>query len=152
MSFTTAAALAIKAWIKAKCAPEPAHQKLQYYNSRRIAHLLKLCMICSIAHTSDKIITLEHYSEALNWLMEAEVYMPDIFKSMVQGGDSAAMEEAWNYTWNLFSKEKRPIAEHRIVHFLRERVAASFSVDTMVDGVLGAYEAALDRLRKSGRR
>ena len=35
---------------------------------------------------------------------------------------------------------------------LRERVAASFSVDTMVDGVLNAYEAALDRLRQSGRR
>jgi glycosyltransferase involved in cell wall biosynthesis len=35
---------------------------------------------------------------------------------------------------------------------LRERVAASFSVDTMVDGVLNAYQAALERLRENGRR
>jgi len=35
---------------------------------------------------------------------------------------------------------------------LRERVATSFSVDTMVDGVLGAYQAALERLRENGRR
>lgn len=35
---------------------------------------------------------------------------------------------------------------------LRERVAASFSVDTMVDGVLAAYQDALAELRKSGRR
>jgi hypothetical protein len=124
MSFTSPAALAIKAWIKSGCVPEPAHQKLQYYNARRIAHLLKLCMVLSCARSDQKIITIEDYAEALNTLVEAESYMPDIFKSMVSGGDSAAMDEAWNYVWTLFSKEKRPIAEHRIVHFLRERVAA----------------------------
>ena len=124
MSFTTPAAQAIKAWIKAGCPPEPAHQKLQFYNSRRVAHLLKLCMISSISRSGDKIIGIEHYSEALNWLIEAEAYMPDIFKSMVGGGDSAAMEECWNYTWKLFSSEQKPIAEHRLVHFLRERVPA----------------------------
>lgn len=124
MSFTTIAANAIKAWIKNGCQPEPAHQRLQFYNSRRIAHLLKLCMISSISHSGDKIITIENYAEALNWLMEAETYMPDIFKSMVAGGDSNAMDETWNYVWLLYAKEKKPIAEHRIVHFLRERVPA----------------------------
>lgn len=137
MAFTTPAATAIKAWIRGGCAPEPAHQKLQYYNSRRVAHLLKLCMISSISQSGDKIITLENYSEALNWLIEAESYMPDIFKSMISGGDSNAMEETWNYVWLLFAKEKKPIAEHRIVHFLRERVPAHAVMrvlDVMVKG------------------
>lgn len=124
MSFTTPAAAAIKAWVKGGCQPAPTHQKLQYYNSRRLAHLLKLCQISSISRSNSKVIGLEHYSEALNWLMEAERYMPDIFKSMVSGGDSSAMEEAWNYVWLLYAKENKPIAEHRIVHFLRERVPA----------------------------
>lgn len=124
MSFTTPAATAIKAWIKGGCKPEPEHKRLQFYNARRIAHLLKLCMISSMSHSCDKIIAIEHYSEALNWLMEAETYMPDIFKSMTTGGDSAAMEEAWNWTWNIYAKDKRPVPEHRIVHFLRERVPA----------------------------
>jgi hypothetical protein len=35
---------------------------------------------------------------------------------------------------------------------LRERVATTFSVDTMVDGVLSAYETALDGLGKRRRR
>jgi glycosyltransferase involved in cell wall biosynthesis len=35
---------------------------------------------------------------------------------------------------------------------LREQVAASFSVDSMVDGVLSAYASALELLHKSGRR
>ena len=124
MSFTTPAAAAIKAWIRGGCKPEPEHSKLQYYNSRRTAHLLKLCMISSIARRGNKIIELDDYAQALNWLMEAESYMPDIFKSMVSGGDSNAMEETWNYVWTLYGKEKKPISEHRIVHFLRERVPA----------------------------
>jgi hypothetical protein len=137
MSFTTPAASAIKAWVKAGHPPEPSHQRLLYYNSRRLAHLLKLCMISSISRSSDKVISIENYSEALNWLVEAEAYMPDIFKSMISGGDSSAMEETWNYVWTLYSKEHKPIAEHRIVHFLRERVPAHAVmrvVEVMVKG------------------
>jgi len=124
LAFTTPAATAIKAWISGGCRPEPEHIKLRSYNARRISHLLKLCMVASLSRRSDKIITIEDYSEALNWLIEAEASMPDIFKAMTSGGDSSAMEEAWNYVWTLYSKEKKPIAEHRVVHFLRERVPA----------------------------
>jgi len=125
MNFTKPAAQAIRAWINGGCQPEPNHYKLRYYNTRRIAHLLKLCIIASMDRSGDKIIGIEHYSQALNWLIEAETYMPDIFKSMTMtGGDSGAMEETWAYVWTLFKKENRPIAEHRIVHFLRERVPA----------------------------
>ena len=124
LQFTTPAATAIRAWIKGSCQPEPTHMKLQSYNSRRIGHLLKLCMVASLSRRADKIITIEDYSEALNWLIEVESSMPEIFKAMSSGGDSGAMEEAWNYVWTIYSKERKPIVEHRIVHFLRERVPA----------------------------
>src|SRR5262245_33876848 len=124
LSFTSDAANALMPWIHAGCVPEPQHPKLQYYNARRVAHLLKLCMISSIARSGEKVIDTDHYAEALNWLVEAESYMPDIFKSMISGGDSSAMEETWNYVWTIFAKERHPVAEHRIVHFLRERVPA----------------------------
>ena len=35
---------------------------------------------------------------------------------------------------------------------LRERVAAGFTIDSMVDGVLAAYDEALQVLQKFGRR
>lgn len=124
MYFTKPAAAALRAWIANKCQPEPTHPKLQYYNARRISHLLKLCMVSSMSRSNDKTIGIEHYTEALNWLTEAEMYMPDIFKSMVSGGDSSAMDEAWEYIWEAFAKEKKPISENRIVYFLRERVPA----------------------------
>lgn len=145
MSFTTDAATAIRAWIKSGCAPEPEHPKLQFYNSRRIAHMLKLCMVSSINQSCRKIITLENYSEALNWLIEAERYMPDIFRSMVSGGDSAAMEETWNYVWTLYAKEHAPIAEYRVFKFLQERVPAH-SVSKVLELMVKSrmFEAAFD--------
>lgn len=124
LSFTKPAAAAIKAWVTSGLQPEPTHLKLQSYNARRLAHLLKLCMVSSVSKRSDKIVTIEDYSEALNWLIEVEANMPDIFKAMPSGGDSDAMNETWNYLWALYSKENKPIAEHRVVHFLRERVPA----------------------------
>ena len=81
-------------------------------------------MIASLSKRNDKVVTLDDYAEALNWLMEAEANMPDLFRAMSSGGDSSAMEEAWNYVWAVFAKERRPVAEHRVVHFLRERVPA----------------------------
>lgn len=45
-----------------------------------------------------------------------------------------------------------PDATAKLARRLRERVAESFSVDTMVDGVLDAYAAALEQLRQNGRR
>src|SRR5215467_10533552 len=123
-AFTSDTQTAIRAWLKNGSAPEPRHPRLQYYNSRRLAHLLKLCMVVSLSRSDDKIITLENYAEALNLLVEAEIQMPEIFKAMTTGGDSSPMEETLLYASALFAKEKRPLSEHRIIAFLRERVPA----------------------------
>jgi len=45
-----------------------------------------------------------------------------------------------------------PDATADLAKRVQERVASSFSVDTMVGGVLGAYETALARLKDRGRR
>lgn len=124
IGFAVESVEAIRAWVKAGCPPEPEHARLQYYNSRRFAHLMKLCMVSSISRSSDHVIKLENYTEALDWLVEAETAMGDIFKSMTSGGDSTAMEDTWQFVWTLYAKERKPIAEHRIVHFLREKVPA----------------------------
>src|SRR5215203_661392 len=124
VSFSVDAATAIRAWVAGACRPEPEHMRLQSYNARRLTHLLKLCMVASLSKRGDRIVTLDDYAEAFNWLMEAEGHMPEIFKAMVPGGDSVAMEEAWNYVWTVYAREHKPVAEHRVVHFLRERVPA----------------------------
>lgn len=149
MLFTKEAAEAITNWHMAKGPPTPDHPKLQHYNTRRTAHVLKLCMIAS-ASVSDKLeVTVEHYQEALNWLLEAEVYMPDVFKSMATGGDARAIEDTWHYAYTIYVKEKAPIMEHRLVGFLQQRVPAH-SVMRVLDVMVRA-NLLESKLEKTGR-
>lgn len=113
---------AINEWAKSGGKPMPDHPKLVSYCSRRIAHVLKLCIVASAASDSDKIITLDHFAEALDWLVELETYMPDIFKSLKVGGDARAIEECWHYAYLHWMKYQAPVDEHLLFNFLQERV------------------------------
>lgn len=113
---------AINQWSKSGGPPIPDHPKLTSYRTRRAAHLLKLCMIAAAATDSEKIITLDNFAEALDWLIELESFMPDIFKSMKAGGDGRAIDECWHFAYEQWIKRKQPVPEHLIVAYLQERV------------------------------
>ena len=74
-----------------------------------------------------------------------EIYGP-LSDGLVPPEDAGALAQA------IARAIDHPDATADIARRLRERVAASFSVDSMVDGVLAAYQAALENLRKNGRR
>ncbi len=74
-----------------------------------------------------------------------EIYGP-LSDTLVPPTDAAALARA------IAQAIDHPDATADVARKLRERVAASFSVDSMVDGVLAAYQTALETLRKSGRR
>jgi glycosyltransferase involved in cell wall biosynthesis len=74
-----------------------------------------------------------------------EIYGP-LTDSLSPAENSGALAEAIGQAIN------QPEAAANLAKALRERVAASFSVDTMVDGVLAAYAEGLDGLAKTGRR
>jgi hypothetical protein len=124
MVWNPQAAELMKNWHR-KQPDRPEHPKLQHYNTRRHLFLLKLCMVSCAANGNSMMVGIEDFQRALNWLTEAERYMPDTFKAMVTGGDSNVIDECWNYVWTTFSKEgNRPVAEHRITYFLQSRVPA----------------------------
>lgn len=126
-----AAAEAMTAWHKARGEPVPDHPKLQHYNTRRTAHLLKLCMVASISSSSSGVITVENFVEALDWLVVAETAMPDIFKSMRSGGDGRVMEEAWHFVYQIYIKTKKAVSEQRLMRFISERTPA-YSVERII--------------------
>jgi len=117
---------AINAWARSGGAPQPSHPKLADYLTRRPAHLLKLCQIACVASGSGYEITLDHFAEALDWLAEMEHAIPDIFKAMKTGGDGKVIEEAYHFIYEIFIKDKNknPVLEHRLFHFLQERTPA----------------------------
>jgi hypothetical protein len=113
---------AITKWSDAGLVPVPQQPKLLHYNSRRLAHLIKLCIIACATRTNEKQIWLEDYQTALDWLLEAEATMPDIFLNSGIGGDSKAIDDAWFFVYSTYSKTKTPIFETRLYEFLRQRV------------------------------
>lgn len=125
MYFDNDAVEAFRAWIKSGEAPAPTHPKLSSYSSRRAAHLLKLCMISSAATRDDLKVGLENFVEALDWMVQAEHTMGDIFKAMVTGGATRIIDETWHhaYEWWL-KKNKQPIPEMHIYEFVTQRAPA----------------------------
>ena len=123
-TFEQEAINAIEIWNRGGRQPLPDHPRLLNYNTRRAAHLLKLCMVASVSDSDERIVTIEHFHKAMDWLIELEVLLPEIFKAMTAGGDSRAMEEVWHYCAMLWRKDEEPISEGRIVAFLAERIPA----------------------------
>jgi glycosyltransferase involved in cell wall biosynthesis len=74
-----------------------------------------------------------------------EIYGP-LSNTLVPPVDAAALAGAIAKTLD------HPDAMMEITDKLREQVQTSFSVDHMVDGVLAAYQSALETLHKNGRR
>lgn len=135
--FQPEAIAGIESWVKAGAPPVPEHPKLIHYNTRRVAHMLKLCMCASLSRGGDHIVTVDDYNMALGWLLELETLLPDIFKSMATGGDMRAVDECWFFVLQMTSREGKPLHEGRIVHFLMERLPAH-SVSRVLEVMISA--------------
>lgn len=131
VGFSPEAAAAIETWYKAKCPPIPDHPKLAHYLGRRSTHLLKLCMVACYAKTIVPVITLEHYETALQWLLDAETAMPDIFKAMDIDGGTKVFDEAHHYVWQWYAKHKRPMSNPMLTEFVSFKVPSHSIAQTI---------------------
>jgi hypothetical protein len=120
--WTPEAAALIQEWADSGGPPAPDHPRLQHYNGRRNAHLLKLSMIASASRSNSLKIEIEDVQVAQDWLAEAETFMPDIFKTMGGNSDAVALDETYHFVATLYAKEGKPVMEHRIVGFAQQRV------------------------------
>lgn len=112
------------AWHMAGGPPIPDHPRLEHYLTRRTIHLLKVMMVAAVSRNYGprNEITIEDYQIALDWFIEAEASIPDIFRAMTSGGESQVQEELWHFVFKLWARDKKEIPEHKIITFLRERV------------------------------
>lgn len=157
MVFSPEAVAAFREWREHGEKPVPDHPKLVDYCTRRTAHLIKLCMVSSVSSGDNKVISAEDFDRAKHWLLGAELTMPDVFRAGRGGGDSKAMDEAWHFIMITYSKRgKKPVPEHELVHFVRERVpsqAVIRVIDIMErDGTLKATYSSKGKLYEPGPR
>lgn len=144
LEWDTDAAAAITNWDDTGLPPIPEHGKLAHYNSRRLAHAIKLCMVASVSRGSDLRIKLDDYNNALDWLLEAEAVIPDIFASMGVTAEGQTINDCWHYIFTAYAKGgKKPVSEHRIYEFLRNRVP-SHSIKNVIEVMVRSHMLKVD--------
>lgn len=137
MKFEDAVVDAYRHWVAADCPPIPDHPKLEHYLPRRKTMLMKLAMVMSVQRAGDYVVRIEDYQRAMDFLVEAEVVMPDVFRAMRYNSDSNILDETFTFVWQIFSKNNEPVAEHRILHFLMQRMP-SHSVSKALEVMVGS--------------
>jgi hypothetical protein len=103
--------------------PIPDHSKLVNYLPRRILHVMKLIMVSAVSRTGTLKIDVEDVARGFGWLIEAEKFMPDIFREMVQKSDNDVIVELHFTMWRSYmSNGEKPIHQSMIYNFLQFRV------------------------------
>jgi hypothetical protein len=113
-------------WRTGGMPPCPSHPRLLHYNSRRFVHLFKLCIIACVDRGQELVISEDDFARALKWLLEAEMFMPNLFQSGAGGTDIKAMEEILH-----FIKEKGAASQGELVRFATNYVP-SFAAERLI--------------------
>lgn len=124
LSWTDEAQAMLIAWYNQDLTPVPTHSRLQNYNTRRLLHVLKLCMVSSLSRTNELRIELIDVQRAQEWLLDAEARMPDIFREMAGTSDKAVIDDLHDFCWRLYARNKKPVHESLIMRFLSGKVPA----------------------------
>jgi hypothetical protein len=119
--FTQEALEHLDSWQMADGPPTPTHSKLNHYIRRRLQNALKLCLISAISR-GEMEIEKSDVERAIGWLIEAEKFMPDIFRAMVGKSDSEVLEELHYFTVNAWRVQRKPLREALLIEFLSQRV------------------------------
>jgi hypothetical protein len=77
-------------------------------------------MISSADKGDSLLLTMEDFTRALTWLLEAEILMPEIFKAGGVLADAKAMEEIYHFV--LVGGGEKGLSEHQVVNFAKERL------------------------------
>ena len=148
VSFTPEAAQQLERWHASGGEPRPEHPKLYHYTSRRTVHALKLSVVAAVSETAALTITGEHVRRALDWLVEAELYMEDIFKEMSSTSHGELLQDIWHFIFRAYNKGgKVAVNERRVLNYVAQRTPAH-----NVARVLGIMEqgGVIEKTMKAG--
>lgn len=123
--WTPSAMDALVEWSGADMPPVPTHSKLRFYNGSRLAHTIKLSMISAISARRELSVELEDFERARSWLLEAETFMPDVFRAMAQKSDLEVISEMHIHLRRLYDRrtvaQRVPIEDEILWEYLAMR-------------------------------
>lgn len=113
----------VEHWNKTRKEDAPTHPKLIHYVGRRVLHGIKLAMTLSAARTNDLCLTLEDIETAKSYVVQAELLMPEIFKSMTTSSDASELEEVHRFLFYYCDKYGvESVPEHKLRHFMAKKI------------------------------
>lgn len=126
-TWTPEAQRLLNEWNRARCPPIPDHSKLVNYITRRLIHVIKLCMVSALSRSDRLEVAEEDFIRARDWLIEAESFMPDIFREMAGKSDTDVIMELHYFMWQTMTskrnrKQEGNVSEGELYNFLRLRV------------------------------
>jgi len=128
----------IEQWhMKDSVSTAPEHSRLVHYNSRRSLHIMKLMMAFSASRDNSMIITRADFNMAKSTLLDAEIYMPDIFKDISSGSNQSEMEEIFRYLMQRHQKLKQPISQKQVISFIASKVPA-YQIEPLLNTMLSS--------------
>lgn len=138
VSFEPEAAARLERWHASGGDPKPDHPKLHHYCSRRTVHALKLSIIARISEGAGLVVSAEHVARAIDWLIEAELYMEDIFKEMGTTSHGELLADVWHFIFKAYNKGgKKAVHETRVLNYVSQRTPAhnvARTLEVMVNG------------------
>jgi hypothetical protein len=132
--FSKEAQQALTAWYAQDLRPVPSHSKLKHYNTRRILHTLKFCMISAAARLS-MTVELFDFQRAQDWILRAESTMPDVFKDMGGKSDISLLQDLESAVRQSYYKNNRPISESHLRAFIQARTPA-YNIKNVLDAAV----------------
>jgi hypothetical protein len=78
-------------------------------------------MVSSADRGDSLKLTVDDFNRAMGWLVEAELYMPEIFRVGAPGADSKVMDEIYHFLL-VACTNVEAISEHRLTRFAAERI------------------------------
>lgn len=128
MTWTDEVQLELQDFVTSGMEPRPDHMRLTNYNTRRDLHLLKLCMISAASDLRMEVQSSD-FLWAADTLLEAEQYMPDIFKDMFASPDNQIVADVLTFIKTLYVKKQQPVSQSRVVNFVASRVPSNRVLD-----------------------
>lgn len=136
---------AVNAWRELGEPDVPNHPKLVHYITRRRVHLYKLSMVAAIDKGNALVLDKDEFNTALGWLLEAEVFMPEIFKAGATNADAQAMDEIEHFV--KIGDRGHGVTEQAIMRFARERIPIQ-SLPRIIDIMVSTGQIAAGKVNK----
>lgn len=110
-----------------------SHSRFSDYNTRRSLHLYKLSIICSASESNKKVLDIEHFNRALEFLTEAEAVAPNVFGELTtSNGFSHSVEQV------LESHKGRSIIAHQQLERSLRRTHKPYEVGMIIKSMINA--------------